>query len=149
MNTDVLETEATEVVEIQNQAITGDLLMQMDATLQKMKEGNKGMLLLQGEFFPFLKPGDKSEGVFIGYSDVQFKLKNGPRAGELGEIQTAAKWLTNEDGVRKIRMGAGAALVNELKKNNIQQGNAIVIEYKELGGKNNQTKIYNVYAVAV
>lgn len=146
MTENVIETTAQEVVEVSNQVITSDTLAGMFATLDKLKTA-KGALQLNGEYFDFAKAGDKSEGVFIGYQKVKFKDVNS-ESGYTEEMD-AVKWLVDENGTRKIKMSAGAALVSEFKKNNINQGTGIIITYRELGGKNNQTKLFDVAVVAV
>ncbi len=140
-----IEGNATEVVEVQEQVITSDALTGLLETLDKV-EKSENMLQLNGEYFDFAKVGDSSKGVFVGYQKVKFKdLKT--ESGYTEEMD-AVKWLVNEDGTKKIKMSAGAALVNEFKKNGIKQGTGILIKYRELGGKNNQTKLFDVAVIA-
>lgn len=147
MSNEVLAVETTEVVEVQNQAMSSEAFSTILANLEKMKT-SKGAIQLNGEYFDFAKAGDKSSGVFIGYQTVKFKDPKSS-TGYTDEMD-AVKWLVEEeDGTKKIKLSAGAALVNEIKKNGIAVGTGIIITFRELGGKNGQTKLFDVAVVAL
>ncbi len=139
---DVLDvTEKQEVIEVQQQSITSELATSMLQTLKRMKE-SKGSIQTNAEYYKFAKEGDSVEGVFIGLQKVYFK--DDQAEGGYTPEQDAVKWMSEENGQVKIYLAAGAALVNEFKKNSIQQGTGVVITYTGLGGENKKTKLFNL-----
>ncbi len=146
---EVLDVTATEVVEVQNQAMSSEAFQTILGNLEKMKT-SKGAIQLNADYYDFAKIGDKSSGVFIGYQTVKFKDPKSS-TGYTEEME-AVKWLIEENDeakTKKIKMSAGAALVNEFRKNHISVGTGVIITYKELGGKNGQTKLFDLAVVAL
>jgi hypothetical protein len=150
LNDEAVAIETTAAVETVQQNISSEMVTTMLATLDKV-ENSKGMVQTNADYFDFSKPGDKSTGVFVGYQTVKFKKKNG--AEGYTEPQDAVKWLVKEEiagkKVAKFKLSAGAALVNEFKKNSIQPGTGVLITFRELGGDNGNVKLFDVALIAV
>ncbi len=149
--TETAEVVMTETaVEVVQQHISSEMVKAMLTTLDKV-EKSEGMVQTNADYFQFTKPGDKSQGVFVGYQSVRFKKKDG--SDELTDPQDAVKWLVKEtvEGKKtaKFKLAAGAALVNEFKRNNIQPGTGVLITFRELGGENKQVKLFDVALIAV
>lgn len=146
---EVLET--TEVVETVQKLLTSEVASSYMDKLAKVKN-SKGAIQTNADYYKFAKEGDASTGVFVGFQTVKFKDKK--NEGKYTEEQDAVKWMVEETGkdgkpLYKFYIQAGAALVNEVKKNGITEGTVITITFTGMGGDNKQVKLFNLAVVGV
>jgi hypothetical protein len=145
---EVVTTE--EVVEAVQQTLTSEAATSYMATLKKIKS-SKGAIQTNAEYFKFAKEGDASTGVFVGFQTVKFK-KPSTNPQEYTTPQDAVKWMveegTTDKPLYKFYIQAGAALVNEIKKNGIAPGTVITMTFTGLAD-DKQTKLFNLAVVGV
>ena len=104
-------------------------LVNASSNLDKMNE----VLSLTAEYIELENIDDKFRGIYIGHQNIKVTNK---ATGELNEIK-AARFLIN----RKVYINAGAALLGELERSNVEIGTPVQVTYLR---KEKNTKIYEV-----
>lgn len=137
LNEQLTETN-TEVVEVQNSSISVEFAKQLIEKAAGLKAAEVAVQI-NAEYKEFAAK-EKVRGVFMGFSKAKFKDQQNP--GEY-VTQDAANWM-GED--KKVKICAAVALVNELKRANIQPGTGLEIE---MTGKEGNTKLFNVSILAL
>lgn len=93
----------------------------------------ESMISLTAEYHELEKPGESFRGVFIGFQTMQVADKT---TGEVKELN-AARFLKD----KRVLINAGAVLINELKRANVEVGTAIEVTYLR---KEGNAKIYSL-----
>jgi hypothetical protein len=135
----VATVDNAEVVEVKNSSISVDFAKQL---INKASELNNAEIAVQvnSEYMEFAKAGEKVRGVFIGLTQATFKDQQ--NEGQY-KNQDAVQWMGSD---KKVKICAAVALVNEIKRANIQPGTALEIE---MTGKEGNTKLFNVSILAL
>jgi hypothetical protein len=93
----------------------------------------KPMITLTADYIELEKPGEHFDGIFIGWQtmDITDQL-----TGELKKLK-AGRFLCN----KQVKINAGAVLVKELERADIQAGTALRVTYTK---KEGNTKLYSL-----
>lgn len=104
-------------------------MIEKSAHLEKLKP----MITLTADYIELEKPSEFFDGIFIGWQNMEITDQT---TGEVRKLK-AGRFLCN----KQVKINAGAVLIKELERANIELGTALRVTYTK---KEGNTKLYSL-----
>jgi len=131
MEKEIIKTENVGAI-IDATSINSDLLAQAIVQSTKLKAMRK-VMNLSAQYIELEKPSESFRGIYVGLQKMRITDK---ATGEIKSL-TAARFIIEQS----VYINAGAVLISELERAQIEIGTALEVTYER---KEGNTKIYSI-----
>jgi hypothetical protein len=131
MENEIIKTENVGAI-IDATSINSDLLAQAIVKSTGLKEMRK-VMNLSAQYIELEKPSESFRGIYVGLQKMSITDK---ATGEMKSL-TAARFIIEQS----VYINAGAVLISELERAQIEIGTALEVTYER---KEGNTKIYSI-----
>jgi hypothetical protein len=131
MENEIIKTENVGAI-IDATSINSDLLAQAIVQSTKLKTMRK-VMNLSAQYIELEKPSESFRGIYVGLQKMSITDK---ATGEMKSL-TAARFIIEQS----VYINAGAVLISELERAQIEIGTALEVTYER---KEGNTKIYSI-----
>jgi hypothetical protein len=131
MENEIIKTENVGAI-IDATSINSDLLAQAIAKSTELKKMRK-VMNLSAQYIELEKPSESFRGIYVGLQKMSITDK---ATGEMKSL-TAARFIIEQS----VYINAGAVLISELERAQIEIGTALEVTYER---KEGNTKIYSI-----
>jgi len=131
MENEIIKTENVGAI-IDATSINSDLLAQAIVQSTKLKAMRK-VMNLSAQYIELEKPSESFRGIYVGLQKMSITDK---ATGEIKSL-TAARFIIEQS----VYINAGAVLISELERAQIEIGTALEVTYER---KEGNTKIYSI-----